>query len=653
MTRPDHLLRQSRETLAELRSATAHSQKLIDDLTATIINLESTLGTAPSPLQRPTVMPSAPSAPSVPSLAPGAMPPQFPVPPAPFPPGPYAAPIHPGPPRPVQPSKPRLTTEQKVLRIAAVLGTIITFIGASFGVALAIQSGLLGPVARAILALVFALVLLGVGVAVDTRRGPSPGVTALYTTSLLVIWADLTYVTFAEEWFSLLTMGIVFIVVWTLYLSLAVVRANIGLVICMCISLFFFTIALSIGDPVVAGISMLAPILVLLLTWGALKPISPGLLIGARSSAGLLLAWQTLLAGPMSDWRGDANVLVLIPLASIFTLIAGETFYPVTGVKDDRLPRAALGVLIPALVVLITFGLTEDWALWLPPAACVLAVVFVAFAAKNSNVNLTGWLAFTPFTIFPAASETHDYMPRVPEREAVPIIVFILAFAAVVVLIRYRAVHRVAVLTAWTFVLFCLTFPMTITVLGSRSLYSLNIYELLQGVILALFLGFAASQIGLWRSMNQPLQGLFAGAGLFFGMVATVIITTSLGNVLASGTEIMYGPEPGPNYAQAQGVRLGFLLGHMLVSIMWMTIASGLLLKRADPARSKTMRTAGLILASVATLKLVLFDMASLSGIPRVLTFTVCGLLLIAVAVIGAQRNGREGQPATTSGPAV
>ncbi|WKK61465.1 hypothetical protein QYQ98_00730 [Corynebacterium sp. P3-F1] len=56
-----------------------------------------------------------------------------------------------------------MTPEQKVIRAAAVLGSLITFIGACFGVALAIQTGLLAPAGRAVGASLFALVLLGAG----------------------------------------------------------------------------------------------------------------------------------------------------------------------------------------------------------------------------------------------------------------------------------------------------------------------------------------------------------------------------------------------------------------------------------------------------------------------------------------------------------
>nr|WP_282597846.1 DUF2339 domain-containing protein [Corynebacterium sp. Marseille-P3884] len=89
----------------------------------------------------------------------------------------------------------------------------------------------------------------------------------------------------------------------------------------------------------------------------------------------------------------------------------------------------------------------------------------------------------------------------------------------------------------------------------------------------------------------------------------------------------------------------------MIISISLMALASWLLIKSPKPGSdSKAARVTGLVFAGVATGKLVLFDMASLNGVPRVIAFVVCGLLLIAVAVLGAQRNSNGGHAPGPSG---
>jgi uncharacterized membrane protein len=71
----------------------------------------------------------------------------------------------------------------------------------------------------------------------------------------------------------------------------------------------------------------------------------------------------------------------------------------------------------------------------------------------------------------------------------------------------------------------------------------------------------------------------------------------------------------------------GFLIGHVLVTVSWTVGALVLLLRHAD---STPLRVAGLVLVGAAVAKLVVFDLASLSGIPRVLAFLGAGLVLLA-----------------------
>ena len=116
----DEILTDVRRKLGELRASTARSQMLIDDIQATLNHL------SPAPVADVPVPAPAPVL-QQPAMAGAPMPPQPPQ----------------KPPKPPKPPKPKLTTEQQVMRWAAVIGSIITFVGASFGIALAIQTGLL------------------------------------------------------------------------------------------------------------------------------------------------------------------------------------------------------------------------------------------------------------------------------------------------------------------------------------------------------------------------------------------------------------------------------------------------------------------------------------------------------------------------------
>jgi hypothetical protein len=71
----------------------------------------------------------------------------------------------------------------------------------------------------------------------------------------------------------------------------------------------------------------------------------------------------------------------------------------------------------------------------------------------------------------------------------------------------------------------------------------------------------------------------------------------------------------------------GFLAGHALITVLWMALAFFLLM-RGIPSLSP--RIAGFVLVAVALSKLVLFDLAALNGLTRVVAFLGAGLVLLA-----------------------
>lgn len=660
MDRHDQLIAQSRQTLAALRSTTAHAQQLIDELTLTLDSLtepalepvgsavpdgaSDTATVNPAPVH---AAAAAVPAPPAPTQQPVAAQPRASLPGHPSPPPSMRDPVVPSP-------GPRWTTEQKVIRAAAVLGSLITFVGACFGVALAIQTGLLGPAGRAIGAFVFALVLLGAGCVVDIRRGSSPGATALYVTSFLVVLADLVYVGPVKEWMGAPGIAGLFILAWVVYLVVAGWRRNLWLVACMCVSAFPHHIVLWPDTAATCVITMAAPLLAIACTWFVkrrLPDAMPRLTLGVRLAASALLAWQLAFAGIVSALV-ITNLLpaVAVGYAGVFMLLAGERFFPTADL--GRTAAVLASVVAPATIILASLALLEDAALWLPPVVSVAATVAAAHLWRTEPRNtdcLTGWLIFTPFTFLPIAFDVHAQVLRDPVAEAVPVLIFLAAFAAVLVALRFTRANRVAVLSAWTLALFSATLPLQFGALDSSLIRPAAVFGLAQGAALLAVLIFAVTRVAVWRPMPAPMIGLFAGAALMLGMVGVVTVCTSLGGLIAPG--------PNPRYVASPGAEAGFFTGHMIVSIAWMALASWLLLSR--PSRSaggnsavddKTARIAGLVIAVVATGKLVFFDMASLSGVPRVITFVVCGLLLIAVSVLGAQRKHPEGTG--RSGPA-
>ncbi|MFI9008616.1 DUF2339 domain-containing protein [Actinosynnema sp. NPDC053489] len=70
----------------------------------------------------------------------------------------------------------------------------------------------------------------------------------------------------------------------------------------------------------------------------------------------------------------------------------------------------------------------------------------------------------------------------------------------------------------------------------------------------------------------------------------------------------------------------GFLFGHSIVTVSWTVAALVLLVRGID---RKPLRVAGLVLVGAAVAKLLLFDLAALDGIARVLAFIGAGLVLL------------------------
>ena len=468
----------------------------------------------------------------------------------------------------------------------------------------------------------------------------------MYMTSFLVLLADLSYATDSQMWFSPEVMAAIFLAVWLGFLALAAWRNNLVVVLCMSMTLYLYHFALRMEQPPVAAIVLATPILAFVMTW--FVPGDNGQMRTAvRATAGVLLAWMAFTTWAPVEIA--MNAVALVPLIGAVLLAAGELFFPVPE-ADNRSERKLLNaVIVPAVILASCAFLTHSWGLWFVPAAAVLSCVLVAVTRRNELNVLTGWLVVTPFTFFPLLFESSTPEPHLSVSPSVVVVMFIATFVAALAVARFFPVHHAGVAGTWTAVLFAVISPLVSLTAGAYTWMELSVLDLLQAVALVGLLVFAAFQTRLWRAMQPVAQSFFAGAGLFYAMVAWVTLTTTVGELIAprpprsDGSRHVYNPDA------LHGADFGFLLGHMTVSITWMAIAAWLLLRRTDPARSKPMRTAGLVLASVATFKLVLFDMASLSGIPRVLTFTVCGLLLIAVAVIGAQRNSREVQAAPSA----
>lgn len=634
----DQLIEDVHRQLSELRESTQHSRALIDEIQSNLNLLSSapaaetpaTETPAPSPEPQPVQLESAPVSEPAPKPAPAPLAQA----------GGRAQKPRPWRSRP-QSSKPQLSTEQRTLRWAAILGSVITFVGACFGIALAIQSGLLGPAGRATGAALLALILLGIGIRIDRRKGPNSGVMALYVTSFLIFALDLIYIGVAKEWVTPGSLVVLSLALWVAYLALAKWRNNLKLLLAMCIIFVFYSMPLITEDAYINALVLVPPILALPVTWRMYKDASPQLLTAARTASGLLLAWQTMLVAEIGDFytretaiHEPVHFAVALPLIGVVLLVVGEM--PFKAPETEPMTSVIPGVITPAALLAVSYSMLSEAGSWLLvlTAAVVTCLVVVLRPRAGTQFQpelLTGWLMVSPFTFLPLFFAPYD-----PDRASawvtwIPVITLLVLATVGLVFLSRLPVDKVPVLGAWAIMVFLGTSHLLTATLNPL-IPAYSISRILQGVALAALLVVGVTRKELWRGLPVAARNALAGFALVMEMVAVVTIIRGIGELISPS-------EWNSTTLEFEGNEVSFYIGHMIVSISWMALASWLLVKRSANKDAKAERTAGLVIAIVATAKLVLFDMAALSGIPRVLTFIVCGLLLIAVAAKGAQRK--------------
>ena len=101
---------------------------------------------------------------------------------------------------------------------------------------------------------------------------------------------------------------------------------------------------------------------------------------------------------------------------------------------------------------------------------------------------------------------------------------------------------------------------------------------------------------------------------------------------------------------QLEAARGGFVAGQAATTVLWLGVAAALLVigSRRDGG---PMIPAALALAAFCLGKLVLFDLSFLDGLPRVASFILGGLLLLAMGVAFAQLQERGQRRPPESGP--
>lgn len=550
-----------------------------------------------------------------------------PPPPPPNPRGPIQPPAPPAPPTPAEPW---WSNEKTVLKVTAVIGAIITISGVGLLVALAIQSGLLGPLGRVILAYGLAAALAVTAAVVHRKNPENAGVAAAGGASVITAHITTTVLVHMLEWWPHWLGTIVVLAVMGLgYLAARMWRsvALHGTVL----AVSFITASLTaiprledtadvtaavlipsvaaawawLGMPKRPAISIIAVIVFLFGSIRVLADASPGwfgiaafIVLGvalavpeflgdsraeaapadpgtlapysapARATADLLpLQLLAWLAAPMTSTFGQLH-LTSISVALVLGLAIGAAgFGPWRDFDDARMSTLRWAGLCSAALPALQMASFEPELSWTRMPSLLLAAAFIWFHVFRPT-RMGRWL--------------------IPLWTVVALMANLPALVLTMFAPSYLAEHRIWL---WT-----LEVPNVI------------VSGLLIGVI-------ALGLIAIVAARREKADGFDKGAGLAGLLLTAVPVITAL---------------------TAAGVR--FSLAHVLVSIGWMVAAAWLMLapKRLNVGANMA---ASLVIAGAAVIKLVFYDMQAMSGLTRVSAFLLCGLLMLGMVVARSLRD--------------
>lgn len=531
--------------------------------------------------------------------------------PPPYP--PYPAPQYPPPatgPVPAEPYEPpptlweRMSRDGAGSRLVAWLGGAVTLVGVLLLLALAVQRGYIGPAPRVLLGAVLAAVLLGIALRVQRIPGSATGAQALAATGLAVGYLD-TIAASAYYHFVPAPAGLV----------IALMIAGIGVAIALrwdsqllatfvTLACAASAVALSRDATLLVGFLLVLQIAsgpatlwrrwTVLAVAAALPPVAAVLFdtlatsLGSHHSAiavaALCLATtlaQTMLATALAHTDRDRTdvALGLLIAAPVPTLIAALllTRYQAVGMTGG------LGALLIGLSLLVRrLRLPTDFADG--TAAVGLAGLFEATCIGFTG-DARGIVLLLAAVLLAGGSAQLRYVPALAAAAAFGAagLVFALLGGLPLGYVVRAPQHAVATTTI-----------VTAAATGALLVTAALMISRAAGLVVT-----ASEQDGL------PARWALAAVVALYGGTGTVL---SLGLVLSPDQH-------------------GFLVGHMLVTLSWTLGALVLLLRHVD---SVPLRVAGLALVGAAAAKLLLFDLASLSGIPRVLAFLGGGLVLLA-----------------------
>ncbi|WP_367133920.1 DUF2339 domain-containing protein [Saccharothrix sp. HUAS TT1] len=556
-------------------------------------------------------VPQAPAQPTTP--APQAVPHQtgHPAGHRPFPPNPHTPPHAPPPPpsawgptpgphwTPTPPPPPgptlfdRLAKDGAGSKLLAWVGGAVTLLGVVLLLVLAVQRGYLGPLPRVLGGAALGGVLVGLGLWLHRTPTGRTGAFALAATGIAVLYLD---VVAATSIYAYLPEG------GGLAAGLLVAAGG------LLLALRWDSATLAIG--VVAACVVCAPVL----TQG-FTPLLVAFLLVLKIAAGpvhLKRDWPwlavtagvpPLLAAVLVIGRTDGRALAGIALLAAAVGVASAVLTIRVRPGDRTALALAVGSPVPALLTTAVL----DRLLGAGVAGVVAVVMLALWAAGRRSLPRDFTAAVGGVGVFALFQATALALDGSTRAAVVLAEALLLAFLAKVLSSRGPLIGS-AVFGAIGFLLtvddavpprLLLEEPWRVD--SSGYLVSGTLTSLVLGALMVVLPWVASSLRVLGR---HPLPWVASGVVLLYAAAGVVLC----GALLVS-----------------QDVT-GFLFGHSIVTVSWTVAALVLLVRGID---RKPLRVAGLVLVGAAVAKLLLFDLAALDGIARVLAFIGAGLVLL------------------------
>ncbi|EWM14886.1 DUF2339 domain-containing protein [Kutzneria sp. 744] len=497
---------------------------------------------------------------------------------------------------PPPPLPERLGREGAGSKAVSWIGGSVTLLGIVLLMVLAVQRGWLGPEPRVLVGGGLGLALIAGGLWVHRNPAGRSGAYALAATGIAVLYLDVAAATslynLMPQWAGLL---------------IALVVAGGGLLLSARWNAQFIAVWVIIGcalcDPFLThGFTPLLVSFLVVLQIGAM----PVQLLRNWPSLALVAGVPPVLASLFTTVihlrSGDPFQTAGTALASTIVGVAIAVVITLRDQRDLASPVILLAT-SPVAALVAGFALTRPEAAWL--AAIVAALMLVVVLGDR-------WLT-TPTTVTAAVVGSVALVDATVQALSGPTqAITLLGESLVLVLAADLARHRAALLASLLTSVFGLLWGLTVVSPVLLVVYRSDVDLTVSTALTALLMTAVAIAIPLVAYRMKVIASPTRNAGPWIA-AGLVMLYGAAGAVLA--TALLVSPD-----------RSGFLFGHTVITVSWTVAAIALLLRGI---RSGALRAVGLVLVGAAVVKLILFDLAFLDGLARVIAFLVAGLLLL------------------------